>query len=307
MGDWDLVELVLTLVDVSIVYYLVYRILLIIRGTRAVPMLTGILVLILLYFVSEASFLRLQTFSFLLQQFIGSMLLIVVILFQADIRRALTIFGRTHWLSGFRSGAEAQVVDELVKAAQSLARQTIGALIVVERDADLQPYMEEGARVEAKLSKELLYALFVPERQNPLHDGAVVISQGRVAAAGVFLPMSVNPHLDRSLGTRHRAALGLSEETDAVVIVVSEERGAVSVAMHGRIEIDLSSTELRELLTHVLIRRPTRLFGRDKGAIAVAGRKPASDRSPPTADLQPDSITPAAIDRSPNEESSRAP
>jgi diadenylate cyclase len=203
--------------------------------------------------------------------------------FQADIRRALTAFGRTQFLKQFSSGAEAQVIDELVKLSGSLAGQKIGALIVVEREADLAPYMEEGLRIDAKVSKELLYSLFVPDRQNPLHDGAVVIRAGRVEAAGVFLPMSVNPHIDRALGTRHRAALGLSEETDAVVLVVSEERGAVSLALEGDLERDLSSPILRERLTNLLIKRPTRLFRRERSVVTLLSRKtddPGKDAPP---------------------------
>ena len=266
---------VIIALDIAIVYYLVYRMLLIIKGTRAVQMLTGLLLIIVASFLSQETWLGLSTVNWILQQFIGSLLLIVVILFQSDIRRALTVFGRTQFLTGFGTGAEAQVIDELVKATTSLASQKIGALMVVERDADLGPYMEDGTRIDAKLSKELLYALFVPERQNPLHDGAAVLQRGRVAAAGVFLPMSVNPHLDRSLGTRHRAALGLAEETDALVIVVSEERGSASLALDGRLELDLSSLKLRERLAKLLLRPPSKVFRRDKEVVQVTPRAAA--------------------------------
>ena len=136
-----------------------------------------------------------------------------------------------------------------------LARQHIGALMVVEREGDLGPYMEEGTLIDAKVSKELLYSLFVPDRQNPLHDGAVVVRRGRVDAAGIFLPMSVNPNIERTLGTRHRAALGISEETDALIIVVSEERGTVSLAHDGQLEIDVDATHMRERMTDLLLKR----------------------------------------------------
>lgn len=284
-------QYVAPILDVAIVYYLIYRLLLIIKGTRAVPMLIGLLAIILLYFVSQEAYLGLSTFNWILEQFIGSLFLIIVVLFQSDLRRALTAFGQTQLLSSFSTGAEAQVVDELVKASVSLANQQIGALIVVEREADLRPYLEEATKVDAKITKELLYSLFVPERQNPLHDGAVVVREGRVAAAGVFLPMSVNPNIDRNLGTRHRAALGLSEETDALVIVVSEERGSISVAIDGRLELDIKPAALRELLMSLLIRRPTRLFRRDRSVVAVlppskrdekAGG-PAKSTNPPEA------------------------
>ena len=127
-------------------------------------------------------------------------------------------------------------------------------MIVIEREADLSVYADEGTRLDARVSKELIYTLFVPERQNPLHDGAVVLRSGVVASVGVFLPMSVNPSLDRSLGTRHRAAVGISEETDAVVVIVSEERGTVRVAINGELSEELNSVQLRRSLTDALTR-----------------------------------------------------
>ncbi len=259
LEDMGLSELGVTailsiLFDVALIYFLLFRILLIIKGTRAVPMLVGIMVIGILYGISQQILLDLPTFNWLLEQFIGSILIIAVVLFQGDIRRALAAFGRTQLLGPSRSASDAQVVDELVKACGSLANQKIGALIVIERDAHLDRYAEEGTRIEAKLSKELLYSLFVPERQNPLHDGAVIIQNGRLSTAGVFLPMSVNTSIDRTLGTRHRAALGLSEETDALVLVVSEERGMVSLAMDGVLDMDVSLNELRERLSDLLLR-----------------------------------------------------
>lgn len=255
MTGQTLIDGISTLLDVLIVYYVIYRVLLIIKGTRAVPMLMGLVALVLLYFLSQKAYVDLPTFNWLLEQFINSLFLIVVVLFQSDIRRALAAFGRTQFLTGFRSGQGAHVIDELVKASNMLARQHIGALIVVEREGDLGPYMEEGTLVDAKVGKELLYSIFVPDRQNPLHDGAVVVRRGRIEAAGIFLPMSVNPNIERTLGTRHRAALGISEETDALIIVVSEERGTVSLAHDGQLEIDVSTTQMRERLTDLLLKR----------------------------------------------------
>jgi uncharacterized protein (TIGR00159 family) len=272
--------------DAAIVYYVIYRVLLLIKGTRAVPMLIGLLALIVLYFLSQDAFLGLPTFNWLLEKFIGSLFLIIVVVFQADIRRALVAFGGAQFFSNFRSASEAQVLDELVKVCVQLAGQRIGALIIIERDANLDAYMEESVKLDARVSKELLHAVFVPERQNPLHDGAVVVRSGRVAAAGVFLPMSVNPQNDRALGTRHRAAIGLSEETDAVVLVVSEERGTVSVALDGRLERDLTGQALRDRLTELLIRKPTR-FTRRPGGTPARGtpappRPDASEPPPPS-------------------------
>ena len=277
--------LISTILDVAIVYYLIYRVLLIIKGTRAVPMLMGLVVIVGFYIMSQPAWLDLPTFNWLIEQFIGSLFLIVVVLFQADIRRALAAVGRTQWLSSFRSGAGAQFIDEMVKATSALAQQSIGALIVVERTADMSPFMEDSSRLDARVSKELLYSLFVPERQNPLHDGAVVICEGRIEAAGVFLPMSVNPQIDRALGTRHRAALGLSEETDALCIVVSEERGTVSLAFEGVLEQDLAPHAFRQRLTELLIKRPrSSVFRRDRGIVQV---KPATPTSAPKASEEP--------------------
>jgi diadenylate cyclase len=278
-------ELLSTVLDGAIVYFVIYRTLLIIKGTRAVSMLVGLVAIAVFYVLSQETYLDLPTFNWLLGQFIGSLFLIVVILFQADIRRALAAMGRAQLLpSTFRSGEDSQVIDELVKASVSLAQQKIGALIVVEREADLDPYMEESLRVDAKLSKELLYSLFVPERQNPLHDGACVVRRDRVEAAGVFLPMSVNPNINRTFGTRHRAALGLSEETDAVVIVVSEERASISLAFEGGLETDLKPSAVRERLTELLIKRPTRLFRRDKSVVTFLNRRRESHDSAPPED-----------------------
>ena len=275
-------ELLSTLLDGAIVYFVIYRTLLIIKGTRAVPMLVGLVAIAVFYVLSQETYLDLPTFNWLLGQFIGSLFLIVVILFQADIRRALAAMGRAQLLpSAFRSGEDSQVIDELVKASMSLAGQAIGALIVVEREADLSPYLEDTLRVDAKLSKELLYSIFVPERQNPLHDGACVIRRDRLEAAGVFLPMSVNPNIDRTYGTRHRAALGLSEETDAVVIVVSEERKTISLAFEGRLEPDLKPSLVRKRLTELLIKRPTRLFKRESSVPFFTRRRPPDDSNPP--------------------------
>lgn len=275
MSDLDLRSAMSSVLDVVIIFYIIYRVLLIIKGTRAVPMLVGITAIAVLYGLSQEGYLNLPTFNWLLEQFIGNILIILVVLFQADIRRALASFGRAQILTSFRTSEGAQVIDELVKATTSLADRRIGALVVIEREADLSPYLEESTRIEAKLSKELLYSLFVPERQNPLHDGAVVVRNGRIQAAGVFLPMSVNPAIDRALGTRHRAALGLSEETDAVIIVVSEERGAVSLAHEGELMPDLSPSELRDSLTTLMIKRPTRLFRRDRSERSERGVMPA--------------------------------
>ncbi|MSP70676.1 MAG: TIGR00159 family protein [Myxococcales bacterium] len=262
------------IVDAIIVFFLIYRVFVLIKGTRAVPMLIGLLALILLYFVSQESVLGLATFNWILEKFIGSLFLIVVVVFQADIRRALVAFGGAQFLSNFRSAAQAQVLDEIVKVSFQLSAQKIGALMIIERDANLDAYMEDAVKIDARVTKELVYSIFVPDRQNPLHDGAVIIRGGRLAAGGVFLPMSGNPRLDRAFGTRHRAALGISEETDAVVVAVSEERGIVSVAVDGRLEEASTDEWLRARLSELLLR---------KVSLAIPRIPPASDPPPPAS------------------------
>jgi diadenylate cyclase len=218
-------------------------------------MLVGLLAIAFAFMISQESVLNLSTFNWMLDQLIGNILIIIIVLFQADIRKALAAFGQTRFLSAFRSAQGAHIIDELVKAVTSLAGQNIGALIVIEREADLTNFAREGTRMDARVSKELIYTLFVPERQNPLHDGAALIQRGLITAAGVFLPMTINPSLERSLGTRHRAGVGLSEETDAIVLIVSEERGSVTVAVDGQLSNELSSGELRRILTDALTRQ----------------------------------------------------
>ncbi|MFB6263315.1 MAG: diadenylate cyclase CdaA, partial [Bradymonadaceae bacterium] len=240
-------------VDFAIVYFVIYRILLLIKGTRAVQMLVGLVLVLLFFFLSQNRYLNLTTTHWFLERFIANFIIIIVIIFQRDIRRALAEVGRTSLISGTRVFEDTQVIEEIVKASMMLSSRKIGALIAIEREADLTHFTEEGIGVHGDVSKDLLFNLFLPEHQNPLHDGAVVIQQGEVAAAGCFLPLTNNPAVERSLGTRHRAAIGLSEGTDAAVVVVSEETGHVSVAFDGELYTDLDDTELRDQLVTLLL------------------------------------------------------
>ncbi|MDZ7641358.1 MAG: diadenylate cyclase CdaA [Desulfurivibrio sp.] len=235
------------ILDILIVAYLIYRVMLMIKGTRAVQMLIGIAVLIVIYFAARE--LEFLTLYWLLSTFLSSIFLIIIIIFQRDIRRALTQFGRTPFSNA--GEATTQVLDEVMQAAYQLARDRIGALMVIERHTGLREYLEGARRLEAKVSHQLLYALFVPD--SPLHDGAVVIKEQRVLAAGCLLPLTKNPYISKHLGTRHRAALGLTEETDAVVIVISEETGRVSLAQQGALTLDLDEKALRNRLEATLL------------------------------------------------------
>jgi diadenylate cyclase len=217
-------------VDVLLVSFIIYRIILIIRGTRAVQMLAGIAVLIVLYFGARE--LELLSLYWLLRTLLNSLFLVIIIVFQGDIRRALTQVGKTPFYKIYDDADHS--LNEITEATQYLARRRIGALIVIERDTGLRDYLESGHTVDGKLTKELLISLFLPT--SPLHDGGVVISNNRIQTAGCVLPLSKNPYIDKRYGTRHRAAVGLSEETDAVIIVVSEETQEISLVRQGAIK-----------------------------------------------------------------------
>ncbi|MCC7534681.1 MAG: TIGR00159 family protein [Deltaproteobacteria bacterium] len=239
-------ELALDALDVLIVAYAIYRLLLIVKGTRAMQMGVGLALVFALHQLSRT--LGLMTLYTLLDTLLASAVLIVVVIFQSDIRRALMRFGRRPFLSRFKTSQETQVVEEVIKAATQLAHDRIGGLIVFERDAALDEFIEPGTILDANVSKELLVSIFVPSHENPVHDGAAIIREGRLWQAGAFLPLTANPKLDRNLGTRHRAAIGISEETDAVVVVVSEERGQVSICFNGNMVPRLDGAELRKVL-----------------------------------------------------------
>lgn len=238
--------------DFLIVYFVVYQILLLTRGTRAVQMLIGLLIVIVGYFVTRDGYLGLTTINWLLDKFIGSFILVVVVLFQQDIRRGLATLARSPLYSSLSSSKEAVRVEELVRACSMLAQRRLGALLVVERRGDLSQYTDEAVQIDAIISKEALYAIFNPANANPLHDGAVVIRDDRVVCAGAFLPLTSNPRVPKHLGTRHRAAIGLSEDTDAVVVVVSEETADISIAVNGELRSGLSANALRQELQNLL-------------------------------------------------------
>lgn len=238
--------------DFLIVYFVVYQTLLLTRGTRAVQMLIGLLIVIVGYFVTRDGYLGLTTINWLLDKFIGSFILVVVVLFQQDIRRGLATLARSPLYSSLSSSKEAVRVEELVRACSMLAQHRLGGLLVVERRGDLSQYTDEAVQIDAIISKEALYAIFNPANANPLHDGAVVIRDDRVVCAGAFLPLTSNPRVPKHLGTRHRAAIGLSEDTDAVVVVVSEETADISIAVNGVLRSGLSANALRQELQNLL-------------------------------------------------------
>jgi uncharacterized protein (TIGR00159 family) len=240
----------LTLVDIVLVAAVVYRLMLFLKETTAIKLLVVVPALLILYLLAQAS--GLIAFRQLLDNFLGSALVILVIIFQYDIRRALLSFNRQRLARGIEPGeSEANaVVEELVVSAESLASRKIGALVVVEREMALDNFMAVGTEIDAKVTSELITSIFLP--YSPIHDGAVIIQRGKLTKAGCFLPLTQNPDVAKELGTRHRAAIGLTELVDAVVIVVSEETGSISVVMGGKITRDLEEAGLHKILRRLL-------------------------------------------------------
>lgn len=236
------------LVDIALVAFVVYKVFMIIRGTNAVQMITGLLFLGVGYFVS--SYFKLFTVNFILQYFFDYLILIVIVLFQDDLRRALAYVGKNPFIGSNTEAIDRLVVEEIAKAATQMAKNRMGALLVIERETGLKNFIDTGAKIDATVRSELLYSIFVPS--SPIHDGAVIIKGGRIAAAGCFLPLTKNPNVDKGLGTRHRAAIGLTEDTDAVVVLISEEAGACYLVKGGRITSSLNEDELRKSLAVIL-------------------------------------------------------
>jgi uncharacterized protein (TIGR00159 family) len=243
----------LDLLDILLVAFIIYRILLLIKGTRTVQMLVGLAVLLVVYVASQVG--GLFTLNWLLDNFLSSIILVIVVIFQNDIRRALMHMGRNPFFADQSFREEDKAIDELVKGCTSLAGRRYGALVVIERETGINDFLEVGTELDAKLSADLLGAIFHP--QSPIHDGAIIIQRGRLTRAGCFLPLTQNPSVSPRLGTRHRAAIGLTELVDAVAIVVSEETGKVSVVVSGKMTRDLDSITLRKVLRRLLEpRRP---------------------------------------------------
>lgn len=270
-------------VDVALVYYLIYRLLLTIRGTRAAQMIVGIVLIGAAFFVAER--LELSTVSWLLDNFISYFIILIIVVFQQDIRRALGRIGQNVLPFG-KKQETSHIVDEVVAATAQLARARMGAIIVFERDAALEEFVDDATRIDAALTRQLLVSLFVPARDNELHDGAVVIGKNhRIELARALLPLSRATDLGPEFGTRHRAALGITEDTDAVVVVVSEERGEISLCFRGSIARDLEPALLRRALFGLFAGgRATVAMTEEAAAAAEVGRAIASVAEPRSED-----------------------
>jgi len=244
--SWPHISLV-SVIDIVLVAILIYQFLVLVRGTRAAPMLVGVAVLALAFYFARLGELR--TLNWLLSTLLPYVVFALIVVFQSEIRQGLANLGSR--ISLMRSSTSAaDVYDDVVLAANLFSQNQTGALIVIEREIGLRTYIESGVALDARLSYDLLATVFRPSA--PLHDGAVIVQRDRIAAAACFLPLSMNPVLSTQLGTRHRAAIGSTEETDAVAVVISEETGAISLAVAGNIERDLTVERLRERLSSLL-------------------------------------------------------
>ena len=242
-------------IDIALVSYITYRFLLLMRGTRGAQMTYGIIVLLIFFGVTR--YYRLTAVQWLLSNLLTYIVFGIIVLYQNEIRRGLANIGRPPLIGRYRRRGESREgYEEIILAATTLASKKIGALIVIERDIGLKNYAESGIALDAILTYDLLVTIFSPN--TPLHDGAVIVLHNRIIGAGCFLPLTLDPHLSKELGTRHRAAIGITEETDAVAVIVSEETGIISAAVGGKITRNLDGSALRSVLRSSMEGKSTR-------------------------------------------------
>jgi len=276
--DLSVRTVLVTVVDLALVYYLIYRLLLTIKGTRAAQMVVGIVLVGAAFYIAED--LELTTVSWLLDNVINYLIIIVIVVFQQDIRRALGRIGGSAFWWGQKRG-EGGAVEEIVAAVTQLARSRIGAIIVLEREASLDQFVDDASRIDARINRQLLVALFIPSRDNELHDGAVIIGKTRrIELARALLPLSRASDLGPEFGTRHRAAIGITEDTDGVAVVVSEERGEISLCFRGSIARGLDASTLRRALVGLLGGARTDATAEEAQAAAQIGRAVAKLGTP---------------------------
>jgi diadenylate cyclase len=254
-GGIDLLTILRITVDIALIWYVLYKLMMLVRGTKAVQLLKGIAVILAIWLISIA--LNLQTVRFFTNQFIEWGIIVIIILFQPELRRALEQLGRGSIFTRSTKSKESieEQIEAIVSSCMYMAKRRIGALISIEKETGIGEYAETGIPINGKLTHQLLTNIFTPN--TPLHDGAVIIKKGRILAAACYLPLSESPFISKELGTRHRAAMGISEVTDALTIVVSEETGAISCTINGKISRDLSEDALTELLHEHLSLVPT--------------------------------------------------
>ncbi|GAE27365.1 hypothetical protein JCM9140_3500 [Halalkalibacter wakoensis JCM 9140] len=252
LEEFRLLNYVGQIIDILLVTYVVYKAIMIIRGTRAVQLVKGITVILAVWFLSR--FLGLRTLEFLMNQTFTYGLLAIIIIFQPELRRALEQLGRGRFFSSRtvpQDDSAKKSIDAIVKASSYMGKRRIGALMSIERETGMTDYVETGIQMNAHLTSELLINTFIPN--TPLHDGAVIIKGNTILAAACYLPLSENPFISKELGTRHRAALGVSEVTDCITIIVSEETGSISLTRNGELHRELDEENLRHLLERDLL------------------------------------------------------
>lgn len=232
------------LVDIALVWMIIYRVLILIKRTGTIQMLSGLGILAISYILSQ--WFEFSTLNLILEKFFSNLFVIVVVLFQGEIRRALAHIGSHPLFSGVSAAMETHLVEEIAKSVIVTAQKGYGALIVIERDILVDYHIELGTELDSRISAEVIESIFHP--QAPMHDGAILIRSGKIVSAGCFLPLSKNPAIDKNLGTRHRAAIGLTEETDALVLVVSEETKSISIVSSGHMSPNVELSDVRQAL-----------------------------------------------------------
>lgn len=235
------------LLDIGLVWLIMYRVLILIKRTGTIQMLSGLGILAITFVVSQ--WFEFYALNWILEKFFTNLFVIVVVLFQGEIRRALAQIGSHPLFTGVSSVMETHLIEEIAKGIISTAQKGYGALIVIEKDILVDYHIEMGTELDSKISSEVIESIFHP--QAPMHDGAVLIRSGKIVSAGCFLPLSKNPAIDKNLGTRHRAAIGLTEETDALVLVVSEETKSISIVHSGHMSPNVELAEIRQALYEV--------------------------------------------------------
>ncbi|PYZ91909.1 TIGR00159 family protein [Salipaludibacillus keqinensis] len=254
LEDISILRVLAIIVDILLVAFVIYKLIMVIRGTRAVQLVKGITVILAVWFLS--GYLGLNTLQWIMQQAVTYGLLAIIIIFQPELRRALEQLGRGHLFQSSSIADDEEVkqsIEHIIKAANYMGKRRIGALISLERETGMNDYIETGILMNAKLTSELLINVFIPN--TPLHDGAVILKNNEIMAAGCYLPLSENPFISKELGTRHRAALGVSEVTDSITIAVSEETGGISVTKNGELHRNLDEDALRKTLENELIKQ----------------------------------------------------
>ena len=236
------------ILDILIVSFIIYRTFLFIKGTRAIQLIIGFILIFFIFYFSKK--LELYTLGWILNNFVGSIVLVIVVIFQNDIRRMLIALGRSPFFNKITYVEQTLFYDELSNACVILSKRKTGALIVIEREVGLEEFMEIGIKMDAGVNTELIISIF--QQASPIHDGAMIIREGRIRAASCILPLTLMANLDKAFGTRHRAAIGITEVTDAVAVVVSEEKGQISYAYKGEIFTDIDGDELKKVLKGLL-------------------------------------------------------